>query len=212
MRPKFKGFLVFVLYVGACVDQEPPPPDPHPLEVEEGEPCNWSGASCIDDSEMLRCIDGIWAAQSCDEYCADLGPDVASSGCDLALGTSFPQQLCVCEPPSEGCHPGQGRCDDQDTITWCADDWSWTLSSCTTLCATRSLLSLGCDSIGESAVCICTNIGTACDSDPPVCATGSSLSTCEDGLWVELDCVASCGGAGICDPGALGGAACACGG
>lgn len=207
-------WLVLGLCVVACAEDEPTPAEPVEFEVNEGDPCNWAGASCIDDSELLRCVEGYWTAQGCDGYCASLGPGVSSPGCDVELALGSPAQLCTCEPPADGCYPGQGACEDGDSITWCADDWTWTMSACAEVCEARELLSLGCDSIGEYAVCLCTNTGTPCADEPPVCATDSILSACEDGLWVETDCAELCGAPAPCNPAAAGaaagGAACAC--
>ena len=75
------------------------------LEINEGEPCNWGGPSCIDDSAMLRCVEGYWAAQSCADYCADLGAGVGSSGCDVEIGTSSPLQ----HPPRRSSREGPLR-------------------------------------------------------------------------------------------------------
>ncbi|WP_146155408.1 hypothetical protein [Enhygromyxa salina] len=136
---------------------------------------------------------------------------MSSLGCDVDLDLASPTQLCACEPPTDGCSPGQGACEDNDTISWCTEGWTWTTSSCTEICADQSLLLLGCDAVDDAAICLCTNTGTPCDDAPSVCADGQTLSACEAGLWAAVDCTERCAGPGTCDPGAVGGAACVCG-
>ncbi len=81
-------------------------------------------------------------------------------------------------------------------------------SSCAALCAEESLLSLGCDAIGENAACLCTSVGTPCEDEAPRCADAERLLSCAEGVWAESACAESCAG-GSCEPSAEG-AACVC--
>jgi hypothetical protein len=176
----------------------------------EGGLCRWEHASCIDDVEMLRCDEGEWTRQSCTEYCQSIGTGVSSRGCDIERATDHPDALCTCTPTAAGCQPGEGRCDDADRLGWCADDWTWQSSSCNAVCIAESLVSLGCAPYEDRATCLCTNVGTPCQGDTSLCATDSTLTRCEDGHWVEIECSELCGWAASCNPGLPGGAACPC--
>lgn len=176
----------------------------------EGGLCRWQHATCIDDVDMLRCLDGAWARQSCTDYCRSIGADVSSKGCDIERSMDFPDALCTCTPSAGGCQPGEGRCDDAETLGWCAEDWTWHSSSCTALCAADSLHSLGCAPYEERATCLCTNVGTACEGETSLCATDSTLARCKDGEWAEIECSEVCGWEASCNPSLPGGADCPC--
>lgn len=208
-RGRLCSILAVVGFLAACT-QEPDPAEAGMGTIAEGEPCAWPGASCVDERDLLWCGEGIWRVDACDAYCASLAPKVSSPGCDTSLGEGAPEQLCVCEPPAGGCYPGQGSCDSADTIRWCTEEWTWASSSCASVCAARSLLSRGCEAVADSAACLCTQTGTACTNEAPVCASATVLSVCEQGFWTEVDCAEGCGSAASCDPAAPGGAACEC--
>ncbi len=216
----FGVFVGLALALGGCVrDSDPDSDSDSDPGLVAGEACRSANATCMDERDLLACVEGVWTSESCAASCAALGPGVSSAqGCDEALGVAPPASLCGCVPPPEGCSPGQGRCDDEDVLGWCTETWTWASVSCTELCAGQpagesageSALSLGCDAIGDKATCLCTNVGTPCEGDTVLCADDSALSTCEGGLWTRVECSELCGVAATCDPGAPGGAACAC--
>ena len=209
----FGVFVGLALALGGCVRGSDPDSDSDSDPgLVAGEACRSANATCMDERDLLACVEGVWTSESCAASCAALGPGVSSAqGCDEALGVAPPASLCGCVPPPEGCSPGQGRCDDEDVLGWCTETWTWASVSCTELCAGHApLLSLGCDAIGDKATCLCTNVGTPCEGDTVLCADDSALSTCEGGLWTRVECSELCGVAATCDPGAPGGAACAC--
>lgn len=186
------------------------------VDLVEGAPCHWQDAMCIDDADVLHCHEGEWTQQSCTEYCGSIGHEVTSVGCNAEPSQQSshpmdrPDLLCACTPAADGCHPGEARCDSDDTLEWCATDWTWHNSSCDALCADRSLLSLGCGSFENKISCLCTNLGMACAGDTSVCSSDAALAVCEHGVWAERQCSDVCGGPGSCEPGQWGGAACRC--
>lgn len=199
-----------VLLSLSCTEGDPPSP-PEMAEIMAGELCHSSVAECRDEGSLLWCADVRWTLTDCAAYCGSLGVGVTSSGCDTTLAIGAPAQLCNCEPPPDGCYPQQGMCESEDALMWCTDGYSWTTTSCTSLCEAQALLSLGCESVGDSAVCMCTNTGAPCAGEPPVCADLTTLSACQNGVWELIDCADACGGPGSCNPATSGGAACACG-
>lgn len=208
-------FLGCCLFVSACVADSDDPADTTTTDdlqvIVEGDPCNTQLAECTDSTSLLLCSEGAWVLDDCSTYCAGLGEGVTSPGCDTVTALGFATQLCECEPPADGCHPNQGRCESDDVLEWCTPSYAWTTTSCMEVCAADLLLSLGCEAIGDQAACLCTNVGLPCTDEPTTCASLTSLSTCQDGLWAVVDCGQSCGGAGSCDPAADGGASCVCG-
>ncbi len=210
MRISARAVVLLAGFAGfACVEDPDPAPAPDP-SIELGDPCNWPWASCVDEATLLWCAEQRWTQTPCEQYCASLGAGVSSSGCIVELEAGSPTQLCACEPPAEGCTPGQAACESDDEIAWCGDDWAWRSSSCAQICAAQSLASLGCVAQADAAACLCTNIGTACEGEPSVCADAGSLARCVDGFWALVDCADECGGPGSCEPAAGGEAACAC--
>lgn len=204
--------VVLGLWLGGCEGPNVDSGSDPELEIKEGDPCNWSNATCLDEHTLLRCLDRVWTPQSCDGYCASLGAGVSAGACEVEQELGDPTQLCECRPAPDGCYPRQGTCVDEDTISWCADDWTWQGSSCTSVCEAHSLLSLGCSELAELATCLCTQIGTTCDAqfDTSTCADGSTLVTCEAGLWTAVDCGQGCESGGTCAPGASEEAGCVC--
>ena len=185
------------------------------LEIREGDPCRWSGATCLDAQELLVCVDRVWTAQSCASTCEALAPGVSAGSCREEFELGEPAQLCACEPPEGGCEPAQGSCLDADTLRWCGPDWGWQSSSCASLCAEDSSISLGCVASSASATCLCTQVGTPCDEQEAtsLCASSTELVHCEAGAWALSECANACEGGGSCVPGAApSGAACECSG
>jgi hypothetical protein len=203
-----RGALAFALTL-AC-PAEPVEKAIANVDLVEGVPCHWEDAMCIDDVDVLHCHEGEWTQNSCADYCGSIGNEVTSVGCNTEQSMDRPDLLCACTPAADGCHPGEARCDGVQTLDWCAKDWTWQSSSCDTLCADRSLLSLGCGSFENKVSCLCTNIGMACEDDSSVCSNDAALAICEHGVWAERQCSDVCGGPGSCEPGPPGGAACRC--
>jgi hypothetical protein len=200
--------LTLALLIGCSTEPEQQSLDS--IDLVEGNPCHWKDAMCIDDLEMLHCVEGEWVQQSCVEYCGSLGTEVTAGTCNTEERMDRPDLLCSCTPPEHGCHPGEARCDTHDVLGWCGDDWTWHASSCVALCNERSLLSRGCGPHQGHMTCLCSNVGLPCEGSPAVCATDSTLAHCESGLWAERDCGEFCGWDAPCEPGHSSGAACNC--
>ncbi len=203
---------VFVVGLGGCGEVDAPDQTDEPT-INAGEPCSWAHAVCMDEDTVLRCVDHVWTPDSCASYCPSLGPGVSAGMCRVELDAGEPEQLCACTPADDGCYPGQGACVDEDTISWCAGDWTWATSSCADECGALGQLSLGCSEGGDAAACMCTLLGTPCDADvdAPTCADASAVVACEGAQWALVDCGQDCGGGGACVPGAVDeGAGCVC--